>query len=176
MLNISVTFIDMYDIYFVSMWQTECCVHLNLSSENIDSDDDLSAVWEERDDSVPAVPGTSCASSNDHHAERGHPVPAVPGTPHVSSIFLHQAHYDNYVDLIDEDQDPDFLAVIEASLLDKQTATSSDASDPELQPREDQSLNVILTSFQADNLQQPPEPDKPVSIIISLKSVLPTTF
>ena len=95
---------------------------------------------------------------------------------HVSSIFLHQAHYDNYVDLIDEDQDPDFLAVIEASLLDKQTATSSDASDPELQPRDDQSLNVILTSFQADNLQQPPEPDKPVSIIISLKSVLPTTL
>ena len=66
MLNISVTFKDMYDIYFVSMWQTECCVHLNLSSENIDSDDDLSAVSEERDDSVPAVPGTSCASSNDH--------------------------------------------------------------------------------------------------------------
>ena len=77
---------------------------------------------------------------------------------------------------MDEDQDPDFLAAIEASLLDKQTATSSDASDPELQPREDQSLNVILTSFQADNLQQPPEPDKPVSIIISRKSVLPTTL
>ena len=170
------TFIDINDINFASMWQTECYVHLNLSSENIDSDDDLSAVWEERDDPVPAVPGTSCASSNDHHAERGHPVPAVPGTPHVSSIFLHQAHYDNYVDLIDEDQDPDFLAAIEASLLDKQTATSCDASDPELQPREDQSLNLILTSFQADNLQQPPEPDKPVSIIISRKSVLPTTL
>ena len=26
----------MYDIYFVSMWQTECWVHLNLSSENIE--------------------------------------------------------------------------------------------------------------------------------------------
>ena len=48
---------------------------------------------------------------------------------------------------MDEDQDPDFLAAIEASLLDKQTATSSDASDPELQPREDQSLNAIQTSF-----------------------------
>ena len=91
----------MYDTYFVSMWQTECCVHENLSSENIDSDDDLSAVWEERDDPVPAVPGTSCASSNDQPAVRGHPVSAVPGIPHVSSIFLHQAHYDNYVDLID---------------------------------------------------------------------------
>ena len=96
---------------------------------------------------MPAIPGTSCPSSNDHYAERGHPVPAVHGTPHVSFIFLHQAHYDNYDDLMDEDQDPDFLAAIEASLLDKQTATSSDASDPELQPREDQSLNAIQTSF-----------------------------
>ena len=52
---------------------------------------------------------------------------------HVSSIFLHQAHYDNYVDLIGEDQDPDFLAAIEASLLDKQTVISSDASNPELE-------------------------------------------
>ena len=55
---------------------------------------------------------------------------------HVSSIFLHHAYYDNYVDLIDEDQDPNFPTAIEASLLDKQTATSSDASDPELQPRD----------------------------------------
>ena len=55
---------------------------------------------------------------------------------HVSSIFLHQAHNDNYVDLIGEDQDPNFPTAIEASLLDKQKATSSDASDPELQPRD----------------------------------------
>ena len=55
---------------------------------------------------------------------------------HVSSIFLHHAHNDNYVDLIDEDQDPNFPTAIEASLLDKQTATSSDASDPELQERD----------------------------------------
>ena len=33
---------------------------------------------------------------------------------------------------------------------------------------------MILTSFQTDNLQQPPKPDKPVSIIISRK--LPTTL
>ena len=133
------------------------------------------AACQEKEDSLSTTPRTSATSSYEHCIGRDQPSPAVPGTSHGSSDLFH-AQYDNYVDLIDEDQDADFLAAIEASLLDQQTATSSNASDTDQQARENQSLNAILASFQADTFQQHPEADETVSIIISRKSVLQSTL
>lgn len=133
------------------------------------------AACQEKEDSLSTTTRTSTTSSYEHCIGRDQPSPAVPGTSHGSSDLFH-AQYDNYVDLIDEDQDADFLAAIEASLLDQQTATSSNASDTDQQARENQSLNAILASFQADTFQQHPEADETVSIIISRKSVLQSTL
>lgn len=81
-------------------------------------------LYEETDSPAPVAPRTSHSSSNEHCADtcRDQPAQAVPGTSGGSSISLH-TQYDHYVDLLDEDQDPDFLAALEASLLDEQAAT-----------------------------------------------------
>ena len=87
--------------------------------------------------------------------------------------------YDNYVSLIDDwvddNQDPDFLAAIEASLVDQQTTASGDASLADEQTNEHQCVNAILKSFQAENLQNS-DLDTSINIIISRKSVLATTL
>lgn len=56
----------------------------------------------------------------------------APGTSHGFSDSFY-AQYDNYVDLIDEEQDPDFLATVGASLVDQQIPTLSNASGTDRQ-------------------------------------------
>ena len=87
--------------------------------DNVDSDNDLVVALEERDSPVPAaVPEPFSGSSSE----------CTTGTckdRHASSVLSIplQKEYENYVDVIEDDQDQDLLPAIEASLLDQQTAT-----------------------------------------------------
>ena len=72
--------------------------------------------------------------------------------------------YENYVALFEdeawfnEDEDPAFLAAVEASLADQQTG--------------DQSANTILKLFQDENLQQTSDRSESINIIINRKAVV----
>lgn len=76
--------------------------------------------------------------------------------------------YENYValfkdeDWFNEDEDPAFLAAVEASLADQQTGG--------------QSVNTILKLFQDDNLQQTSDESESINILINRKAVLKSTL
>lgn len=113
-------------------------------------------------------------------------IPAFPSIPDAvednppidgnMSVPTQREEYGNYVSLIDDDfftddnEDPTFLAAIEASLMDADR--DGDVIEPQAKCSNNSlPVDVILKSFQQENVI-----DSPVSILISRKSVFSTTL
>ena len=78
-----------------------------------------------------------------------------------------QMEYGNYISLIDDDNDPDLLAAIEASLEDQKSIDASGI--------ENQSVSDLPKSFQSSVIGSPDSEDK-IYVVISRKILHQTTL